>query len=118
MTGEELKAIIAERIERDPRLRKIRAKTAKGKATKADSFQYSRICSEIMSEELAKAVLDLDDREGICAALLRGNYEEIMQTADAIQRSIDEKQGISRIRSLTRPCRMRRSCGAHGRRRR
>ena len=94
MTGEELKAIIAERIERDPRLRKIRAKTAKGKATKADSFQYSRICSEIMSEELAKAVLDLDDREGICAALLRGNYEEIMQTADAIQRSIDEKQGI------------------------
>lgn len=94
MTGEELKAIIAERIERDPRLRKIRAKTAKGKATKADSFQYSRICSEIMSEELAKAVLDLDDREGICAAQLRGNYEEIMQTADAIQRSIDEKQGI------------------------
>lgn len=94
MTGEELKAIIAERIERDPRLRKIRAKTAKGKATKADSFQYSRICSEIMSEELAKAVLDLDDRDGICAALLRGNYEEIMQTADAIQRSIDEKQGI------------------------
>lgn len=94
MNGEALKAIIAERIERDPRLRKIRAKTAKGKATKADSFTYSRICSEIMSEELAKAVLDLDDREGICAALLRGNYEEIMQTADAIQRSIDEKQGI------------------------
>ena len=31
MTGEELKAIIAERIERDPRLRKIRAKTAKGR---------------------------------------------------------------------------------------
>lgn len=94
MTGEELKAIIAERIERDPRLRKIRARISKGRATKADSFTYSRICSGIMSEELAKAVLDLDDREGICAALLRGNYEEIMQTADAIQRSIDEKQGI------------------------
>ena len=94
MTGEKLKAIIAERIERDPRLRKIRAKTAKGKATKADSFTYSRICSEIMSEELSRAVLDLDDREGICAALLRGNYGEIMQAADAIHRSIDEKQGI------------------------
>ena len=94
MTADELKAKIAKRLAADPRLRRLRKRIAEGKATALDSFDYSRICSEIMSAELEEAVLELDDREGVCTELLHDRYDDTNAAAAEIQEQLDRKNGL------------------------
>lgn len=92
---EQLRTAIESRIASDPKLRALRKKFAKGTADMSDSAKYSQLCSRIMGQKLSERVLELVDREGVCTQLLRDRYSDINGVCEAVQRSLDEKNGIS-----------------------
>ena len=66
-----------------------------GKATFNDTFKYAEILSKTLGKVLASKVLELTDREGIAAHLLRDNYIDINDVCSRVQISIDKSKGLN-----------------------
>ena len=87
---------VRQRIERDPLLAKLRQKIESGKASYTDTAAYSiragKLLGEIFSRRLPE--IPLEEREQLCVDLLHDRYVDINAAVDAVQRFMDEAQGL------------------------
>lgn len=102
MTAQELYQIVRKEIDvrasTDPVYRTIQKKIDDQKADFNDTARLSRLLSQILGEKLAKHILKLPPDEGrseLCQQLLKDFFDEINHKLAQVQRSQDQKNGIS-----------------------
>lgn len=95
MNFDEIRAVTSELIRSDRQAAAILKKIASGKATFADTMKYSLICSKVTSKQLASVIGEPDEElEELAGALLRDRYDDINTSCSAVQRALDEKNGL------------------------
>lgn len=95
MNFDEIRAVTSELIRSDRQAAAILKKIASGKATFADTMKYSLICSKVTSKQLASVIGEPDEGlEELAGALLRDRYDDINTSCSAVQRALDEKNGL------------------------
>ncbi len=87
---------VRQRIERDVLLAKLRKKIDSGKADFNDTFLYSDRAGKMLGEIFAQRLPDIPiaEREALCVELLRDRYTDINALCDAVQRALDEANGL------------------------
>ena len=87
---------LARRVERDTVCRAVQKKIDEGKADFADTARYTDRAAELLGMVLADYVPDMppDERETLCKALLRQRYLDTNAMLDAVQRTLDDAQGL------------------------
>ena len=87
---------LARRIERDSICRAVQKKIDEGKADFTDTARYTDRAAELLGMVLAAYVPDIppDERETLCKALLRQRYLDTNAMLDAVQRALDDAQGL------------------------
>lgn len=81
----------------DPQIRVILRKITGGKASFADTEDYAIRTGYLLGLFLSGKILDIspEDRETLCAALLKNRYTDLNKLLDAVQRAQDKPLGIS-----------------------
>lgn len=94
---DKLRLEFAEIRTRNSVLNSIIKKINSGNADFSDTFRYADISSELLGEFLSEKVSELshEDREYICAELLKAQHQDINRKTAKVQKSLDEKQGIN-----------------------
>lgn len=95
MDYEQLKSRIDSRLAADPAFRAVSKRIGTGRATFADTAEYSRILARIIGNELSANVLELSDREQITKQLLQFGYKDINEVCARVQSSLDKTIGVS-----------------------
>lgn len=87
---------LARRIERDSICRAVQKKIDEGKADFADTARYTDRAAELLGEVLGAYVPDMptDERETLCKVLLRQRYLDTNAMLNAVQRTLDDAQGL------------------------
>ncbi|MBR1897864.1 MAG: hypothetical protein IJ825_03180 [Oscillospiraceae bacterium] len=96
MTYDDIRAAIDRAAATDPQLRSVMKRIREGKATFRDTAAYSQRLSALLGEVFSTQAENLspEEREAICKALLRGNYDEIGRVFAQVQERIDEENGL------------------------
>ncbi len=96
MTLQDLDAAFRARVAKDKKLAEIRRKIAAGKATFKDTAAYSERISNLLGETLSGHIeqIPASERAKICEWLLRNQYADTNETLAAVQRALDEADGI------------------------
>jgi len=81
----------------DPQIRAILRKITGGKATFADTADYAIRAGNLLGQFLSGEILDIaqEDREVLCAALLKNRYTDLNKLLGTVQRAQDKPLGIS-----------------------
>lgn len=97
MTYRELYAQFQARCASDPLLRSLRRKITGGTADLRDTAAYSERISGLLGREMSEniALFPPGTRETTLQWLLRDQYEDINSIYTAVQRTLDEAQGIA-----------------------
>ena len=95
MDYEQLKSRIDSRLAADPAFRAVSKRIGTGRATFADTAEYSRILARIIGNELSANVLNLADREQITKQLLQYGYKDINEVCARMQSSLDKTIGVN-----------------------
>ena len=87
---------VRQRIEHDALLARIRKKIDSGKGTFDDSFAYSDRAGRLLGEIFAQRLpgIPLAEREALCVELLRDRYTDINSLCDAVQKALDQANGL------------------------
>ena len=87
---------VRQRIERDPLLAKLRQKIESGKASYTDTAAYSIRAGKLLGEIFSRRLPEIppEEREQLCVDLLHDRYIDINAAVDAVQRFMDEAQGL------------------------
>jgi hypothetical protein len=87
---------VRQRIERDALLAKLRKKIDSGNGTFDDSFAYSDRAGRLLGEIFAQRLpgIPLEEREALCVELLRDRYTDINSLCDAVQKALDQANGL------------------------
>lgn len=96
MTLQDLDAAFRARVAKDKKLAEIRRKIAAGKATFRDTAAYSERISNLLGETLSGHIeqIPASERAKVCEWLLRNQYADTNETLAAVQRVLDEADGI------------------------
>lgn len=96
MTLQDLDAAFRARVAKDKKLAEIRRKIAAGKATFRDTAAYSERISNLLGETLSGYIeqIPASERAKVCKWLLRNQYADTNETLAAVQRVLDEADGI------------------------
>lgn len=96
MTYDDIRAALDRAAATDPQLRSLTKKIRAGKATFTDTAAYSQRLSALLGQVFSAEVeaMSPEEREAICKALLRGNYDEIGRVFAQVQERIDEENGL------------------------
>ena len=96
MTLQDIDADFRARVAKDKKLAEIRRKIAAGKATFRDTAAYSERISNLLGETLSGHIeqIPASERAKICEWLLRNQYADTNETLAAVQRALDEADGI------------------------
>lgn len=96
MTYEDIRAALDRAAATDPQLRSVMKRIREGKATFRDTAAYSQRLSALLGQVFSAEVeaMSPEERETICKALLRGNYDEIGRVFAQVQERIDEENGL------------------------
>ena len=96
MTFQDLDAAFRARVAKDKKLAEIRRKIAAGKATFKDTAAYSERISNLLGETLSGHIeqIPASERAKVCEWLLRNQYADTNETLAAVQRVLDEADGI------------------------
>lgn len=86
---------ISEIILSEAELRYILKRVSEKKADFNDTFQYAKILSHTLGNELSDEILTLEDPEIITAELLRDSYEDINSVCADVQKALDERLSIN-----------------------
>lgn len=81
----------------DPQIRAILRKITGGKANFADTADYAIRAGNLLGQFLSGEILDIspEDREVLCAALLKNRYTDLNKLLGTVQRAQDKPLGIS-----------------------
>lgn len=87
---------LARRIERDSICRAVQKKIDEGRADFTDTARYTDRAAELLGMVLSEYVPDMppDERETLCKALLRQRYLDTNAMLNAVQRALDNAQGL------------------------
>ena len=87
---------VRQRIEHDALLARLRKKIDSGKGTFDDSFAYSDRAGRLLGEIFAQRLpgIPLAEREALCVELLRDRYTDINSLCDAVQKALDQANGL------------------------
>lgn len=87
---------VRQRIEHDVLLAKLRKKIDSGKADFNDTFLYSDRAGKLLGEIFAQRLPDIPiaEREALCVELLRDRYTDINSLCDAVQKALDQANGL------------------------
>lgn len=87
---------LARRIERDSICRAVQKKIDEGKADFTDTARYTDRAAELLGIVLSEYAPDMppDERETLCKALLRQRYTDTNTMLNAVQRALDDTQGL------------------------
>ncbi len=96
MTYEDIRAALDRAAATDPQLRSVMKRIREGKATFRDTAAYAQRFSVLLGDVFSAQAEDLspEEREAVCKALLRGNYDEIGRVFAQVQERIDEENGL------------------------
>lgn len=86
---------ISEIILSEAELRYILKRVSEKKADFNDTFQYAKILSHTLGNELSDEILTLEDPEIITAELLRSSYEDINSVCADVQKALDERISVN-----------------------
>ena len=87
---------VRQRIESDVLLARLRKKIDSGNGTFDDSFAYSDRAGRLLGEIFAQRLpgIPLAEREALCVELLRDRYTDINNLCDAVQKALDQANGL------------------------
>lgn len=87
---------LSRRISRDGICRAVQKKIDEGRADFTDTARYTDRAAELLGEVLAAYVPDIppEARETLCKALLRQRYLDTNAMLNAVQRALDDAQGL------------------------
>lgn len=87
---------VRQRIEHDALLARLRKKIDSGKGTFDDSFAYSDRAGRLLGEIFAQRLPGIPpaEREALCVELLRDRYTDINSLCDAVQKALDQANGL------------------------
>lgn len=87
---------VRQRIEHDALLARLRKRIDSGKGTFDDSFAYSDRAGRLLGEIFAQRLPGIPpaEREALCVELLRDRYTDINSLCDAVQKALDQANGL------------------------
>lgn len=92
-----IKGVFQKKAESDKRIQSILKRIESGKATFADTAEYSQLVSELLGSTLSEhlgAETTAYVKEYVCREMLRDQYESMNDLLASVQRALNEKVGL------------------------